>query len=168
VQHFNEQSREPPKADVGAEQGGAIGRFKELSEVVHKATRPLPTETGNGTYVKDDSKGGSLWEDLLSLGIEDAKTVKDLVKTDALGRPVDDKTMLMERIIQVKPTDLRECPKNADYAISRWWPNCLTSPKRGRRRLISFWANSGTRYPILPYRKSLPTELDDAVGIVLR
>lgn len=111
LQHVNEQLREPPKADVGAEQGGAIGRFKELSEVVHKATRPLPTETGNGTYIKDDSKGSSLWEDLRSLGIEDAKTVKDLAKTEALGRPVDDKTMLMERIIQVKPTDPTECPK---------------------------------------------------------
>ncbi|KAH1726426.1 hypothetical protein KXX40_000269 [Aspergillus fumigatus] len=101
VQRFNEPSREPPKGDVGAEQGGAFGRFKDLSEVVHKATRPLPTETGNGTYIEDSSKGGSLWEDLLSLGIEDAKTVKDFVKTEALRRPIDDKTMLMERIIQM-------------------------------------------------------------------
>lgn len=138
VQRFNEPSREPPKGDVGAEQGGAFGRFKDLSEVVHKATRPLPTETGNGTYIEDSSKGGSLWEDLLSLGIEDAKTVKDFVKTEALRRPIDDKTMLMERIIQVKPADPREFPKDADHAISRWWPNCRTNPRFGRRELISF------------------------------
>lgn len=104
VQRFNEPSREPPKGDVGAEQGGAFSRFKDLSEVVHK----------------------------------DAKTVKDFVKTEALRRPIDDKTMLMERIIQVKPADPREFPKDADHAISRWWPNCRTNPRFGRRELISF------------------------------
>jgi linoleate 10R-lipoxygenase len=101
VHPIKERPVEPPSAEASAEQGGAIGSFKKLSDVVHKAVRPLPTETGDGTYVEDESKGGSLWETLRSLGIEDAITVKDFLKNEALGRPVDDKTMLMERIIQV-------------------------------------------------------------------
>ncbi|GIK07559.1 hypothetical protein Aspvir_003225 [Aspergillus viridinutans] len=119
VQHFNGLSREPPRADVSAEHGGATGSFTELSEVVHSATRPLPTETGNGTYVEDDSQGGSLWEDLRSLGIEDARTVRDFIKTEALGRAVNDKTMLMERIIQMaaKLPDKSKTREKATHAF---------------------------------------------------
>ncbi|KAL4879986.1 hypothetical protein BJY04DRAFT_228887 [Aspergillus karnatakaensis] len=83
------------------DEGGIMDGVKELSMVMHKAARPLPTETGDGTYVKDDEGRGSIWGDLRALGIEDAATIKDYVDNNARGSLVDDKSMLMERVIRL-------------------------------------------------------------------
>ncbi|KAL3448255.1 heme peroxidase [Aspergillus insuetus] len=78
------------------------GVINGVSKVIHMAARPLPTETGDGSYITDgDDHGGSLWADLRALGIEDASTIKDFITTTAHGPLVDDKTMLMERIIRL-------------------------------------------------------------------
>ncbi|KAL3493260.1 hypothetical protein BJX62DRAFT_223926 [Aspergillus germanicus] len=91
-------SHDAPKA----EKTGVIDGVKDVSKVIHMAARPLPTETGDGSYITDgDDHGGSLWADLRALGIEDASTIKDFIKTTARGPLVDDKTMLMERIIRL-------------------------------------------------------------------
>jgi linoleate 10R-lipoxygenase len=91
-------SHDAPKG----EKTGVIDGVKDVSKVIHMAARPLPTETGDGSYITDgDDHGGSLWADLRALGIEDASTIKDFIKTTARGPLVDDKTMLMERIIRV-------------------------------------------------------------------
>ncbi|KAL2821463.1 heme peroxidase family protein [Aspergillus cavernicola] len=101
LQHYWGHPSEPLTNNMGTESGGVINSVKDASKVLHKATRPLPTETGNGTYVEDESDGGSLWKDLRSLGIEDAATLKDLLGHEARGGLLNDRTMLMERIIQL-------------------------------------------------------------------
>jgi linoleate 10R-lipoxygenase len=83
------------------EQAGVIDGVKNLSTVMHMAARPLPTETGNGSYIAVDDQVGSLWADIRALGIEDASTIKDLIEMTARGRLIDDKSMLMERLIRV-------------------------------------------------------------------
>jgi len=88
-------------AESTAEEGGVIDAARDLSKVMHLASRPVPTETGDGTYITHGDQGGSLWADLRTLGIEDASTIKDLIENMASGREIDDKTMLMERIIRV-------------------------------------------------------------------
>jgi linoleate 10R-lipoxygenase len=75
--------------------------LRDVLKVMQLASRPLPTDTGDGSYVTDGHYGGSLWADIRALGIEDASTIKDLIETTARGPLVDDKTMLMERIIRV-------------------------------------------------------------------
>lgn len=94
---------------ISSEHGGMAENFSKITKVVQAARRPLPTETGDGTYIEPEN-GGSLWRDLRALGIKDANTLKDLIENKAgglvkgSGQVVDDKTMLMERIIQVAPT----------------------------------------------------------------
>ncbi|KAL4931030.1 peroxidase/cytochrome P450 family protein [Aspergillus undulatus] len=83
------------------EQVGVIDGVKNLSKVMHMAARPLPTETGDGSYITVDDQGGSLWADIRALGIEDAGTIKDLIERTARGPLIDDKSMLMERIIRL-------------------------------------------------------------------
>ncbi|KAL6229356.1 hypothetical protein BDW75DRAFT_235267 [Aspergillus navahoensis] len=84
-----------------AENEGVLDGVKNLSKVMHMAARPLPTQTGNGTYTTSDDQGGSLWADIRALGIEDAGTIKDFIKSVVRGPLIDDKSMIMERVIRL-------------------------------------------------------------------
>lgn len=74
--------------------------FEKYSQVIHASQTPLPRQTGDATYLEHDTTSG-FFGDIKSLGFRDVNTLKDLIKSKASGELVDDKTMLMERIIQV-------------------------------------------------------------------
>lgn len=96
-EHGPNSSHDDPKG----EEGGIKEAAGEIYEVMHRASLPLPTETGDGTYVPHDKEGTSLWADIRTLGLEDVSTIKDIIETIARGSEIDDKTMFMERIIRV-------------------------------------------------------------------
>jgi hypothetical protein len=74
--------------------------FAELSAVLHAALRPLPTQTGDHTYLRTDEPDQSLLKQLKALNIENAGTIKDVI-THLGGRPTDDKTYIMERVMRL-------------------------------------------------------------------
>lgn len=59
-----------------------VSIFHHFAQVLHASQRPLPTQTGDGTYINKDLPSGVM-EDLRSLGFKDVKTY------------------LMERVIQL-------------------------------------------------------------------
>ncbi|KAJ5541449.1 hypothetical protein N7494_006525 [Penicillium frequentans] len=77
-----------------------VAVFEKYAQAIHASREPLPNQTGDGTYLKHDQSSG-LIADIKSLGFRDVNTVKDLIKNKASGELVDDKTYLMERIIQL-------------------------------------------------------------------
>jgi linoleate 10R-lipoxygenase len=77
-----------------------VATFERFSQAIHASQEPLPNQTGDGTYLKHDKSSG-LISDIKSLGFRDVNTVKDLIANKASGELVDDKTYLMERIIQM-------------------------------------------------------------------
>jgi linoleate 10R-lipoxygenase len=76
--------------------------FKAFGQLIHASLRPMPTQTGDGTYLDETPHHASLFENLSHLGIKDVKTLLDVLHGTATGELVDDKTMLMERVIQVR------------------------------------------------------------------
>lgn len=88
--------------DHSGEREGISNTFESFANLIHASNRPLPTQTGNGTYVEDKDAHTGLWEDLKTIGLRDVKTLTETMKSKANGGLVDDKTMLMERVIQVK------------------------------------------------------------------
>ncbi|KAL2004333.1 hypothetical protein VTN02DRAFT_3127 [Thermoascus thermophilus] len=86
--------------DHSAQRSEVAATFEKYAQLIHASKRPLPTQTGDGSYIEHESSTGIL-QDLAALGFKDVRTVADLVKTKASGELVDDKTMLMERIIQL-------------------------------------------------------------------
>ncbi|KAJ5386657.1 hypothetical protein N7509_009198 [Penicillium cosmopolitanum] len=74
--------------------------FDKYAQAIHASREPLPNQTGDGTYLKHDQSSG-LFNDIKSLGFRDLNTVKDLIKQKASGELIDDKTYIMERIIQL-------------------------------------------------------------------
>ncbi|KAK7510648.1 fatty acid oxygenase [Phyllosticta citriasiana] len=74
--------------------------FTQFATVLHASQRPLPTQTGDGSYVQKESPAG-LMDNLKSLGIKDYKTLRDALTNKAKKELLDDKTYLMERVIQL-------------------------------------------------------------------
>ncbi|KAI9804672.1 MAG: hypothetical protein M1833_006747 [Piccolia ochrophora] len=83
----------PKRADIET-------TFRIFAEVFHDALRPRPTQTGDGTYLEEKIPS-SLLKDFSSLGFKDVETLKDLLKQKITGGPTDDRSYLMERIIQL-------------------------------------------------------------------
>ena len=91
----------PAPADHGTSEHGVAAVFKQYAQVIHAAQRPMPTQTGDGSYIVEKVPSG-LFQDLKSMGFKDINTLMDVMKDKADGKLQDDKTYLMERVIQVR------------------------------------------------------------------
>ena len=72
----------------------------QVKQVVSASLRPLPTQTGDGTYIADKSPTG-LVQDIRHMDPKDIDTILDAVKDAITGSSIDDRDYLMERVIQV-------------------------------------------------------------------
>ncbi|KAL4792140.1 Psi-producing oxygenase A [Aspergillus venezuelensis] len=79
---------------------GLSNTISQVENIVAASLRPLPTETGNGTYIAKPTQTG-LAKDLPHVDLADVRTLVDVVKNAATGQPVDDKKYIMERVIQL-------------------------------------------------------------------
>ena len=77
-----------------------VSAFDSLSAVIKAAVAPLPTKTGDGSSIEPPKATGPL-KDILHMYPKDVVTLIDLAKDTVTGQPVDDKTFLMERLIQL-------------------------------------------------------------------
>lgn len=74
--------------------------FAEFASLIHASNRPLPEQTGNGSYLHKEESSG-FWADIKSLGLKDVNAVKNIIADKASGKPQDDRQMHMEQIIQL-------------------------------------------------------------------
>lgn len=102
-----EKEREKPPNnddDHAANRGDVESSFQKFAQLIHASNRPLPTQSGDGAYL-DHPEPTGLMQDLKNIGIKDVRTLMELMKTKVKGELNDDKTMLMEHVIQVCPSD---------------------------------------------------------------
>lgn len=76
--------------------------ISQISQVIHAAMRPLPEQTGDGSYIPDANTQSGIWNNLSHVGIKDIATLTEVVKDGLSGAFVNDKDFLMERVIQVR------------------------------------------------------------------
>ncbi|KAL4969637.1 peroxidase/cytochrome P450 family protein [Aspergillus stella-maris] len=74
--------------------------FEKYAQVLHASSRPVPHQGGEAAYLEKEHPSG-LFNDLKSLGLKDYSSLKDVIKTKINGELTDDKTMIMERVIQI-------------------------------------------------------------------
>jgi linoleate 10R-lipoxygenase len=84
--------------------------FEKYAQVLHASSRPIPHQGGEAAYLEKEHPS-SLFNDLRSLGFKDFSSLKDVIKTKINGELTDDKTMIMERIIQVSGL----------FGFGDWW-----------------------------------------------
>lgn len=87
----------------------------QIEKVVTASLRALPTETGDGSYVKEPTATG-LVKDLGHFDLKDVKTLAEVAKSAVTGDPVNDKEYIMERVIQVGY--FHRCPGASSIAKS--------------------------------------------------
>ncbi|KAI1432687.1 linoleate diol synthase [Xylaria sp. CBS 124048] len=92
---FKEQPAPPPRPN----RDGISQAFAMLGQWVRASNRPYSTQTADGTFTL--TKPPSLKRDLKTLTMKDLRTIKSMVITKVKGQLVDDKTMIMENIIQL-------------------------------------------------------------------
>lgn len=94
------QKKEKEPEDHSAGRTQVASTFEQYAQLIHASRRPLPTQSGDGAYLDHDMPSG-LMDDLKNLGFKDVNTLMGVMKTKATGELADDKTYLMERVIQV-------------------------------------------------------------------
>ncbi|KAF2716107.1 putative fatty acid oxygenase [Polychaeton citri CBS 116435] len=92
------QGRYPDPPDHGESTKDIKEALDSFTGLVSHMMRPLPDQTGNGKYIEHEEHA-SWFQNLKTFGIKDMKTLKDKLMVG--DGPVDDKTMLMERVIQL-------------------------------------------------------------------
>ena len=82
--------------------------FVQLAQLISAERKPLPNQTGDGTYLdyKEDSpdlmqKINAGLKDVSHLGITDVTTLLEVLKKEKTGELWDDKQYLMEKLILV-------------------------------------------------------------------
>lgn len=88
------------QANEKPDSNGLEKTVSQAEQALRASLRPLPTETGDGTYIKDKSPTG-LVRDMSHMDLKDIGTILDVVKNAASGSPIDDREYIMERVIQV-------------------------------------------------------------------
>ena len=86
--------------------------FSSISGVIKAAFRPLPTQTGDGSYIMRPKESGIL-SDIAKMKPNDMETLLATAMKQISGNPVNDRSYLMEKIIQVSNfmVDLRPSPR---------------------------------------------------------
>ena len=82
------------------------GALKSIADLLGTAARPLPKETGNGTYLAEDppdllDRIQIDIQNLSHLGIRDVATLLEAQKNHLSGTFMDDKHYLMEGLTNV-------------------------------------------------------------------
>lgn len=72
--------------------------FSEFADVLKASMRPMPI-TSDGQYHADKQEHSSIWADLKTLGLGDAKTLAETLKQKATGSLIDDKTYVVRTIV---------------------------------------------------------------------
>ncbi|KAI9860958.1 MAG: hypothetical protein M1813_005637 [Trichoglossum hirsutum] len=104
--------------------------FEQYAQLIHSSNRPLPTQTGDGSYVEQTLPSGLL-QDLKSLGFKDVNTLLEFMKEKKAGGPSDDRTYLMERVMQLVsqlPTHSKNRFNLTNQLIGDLWDSLLHPP----------------------------------------
>jgi hypothetical protein len=108
--------------DHSVNRDSILTSIEKFGKVIHLAGRPLPSGTGDGTYLDDPKPSGSMWDDLKALRVKDYATLHMLLEKELSGDSLtDDKTMVMERVIQVKQ---RMLYFHTELTTSSSWQTC--------------------------------------------
>ena len=99
------QSSYAPKSKTQETDDHSVNRhevessFEKYAQLIHASRRPLPTQSGDGAYL-DHTEPSGLLQDLKSIGFKDIGTLMQVMKNKASGELQDDKTYMMEHVIQ--------------------------------------------------------------------
>lgn len=114
---FGSKKPKSQSVDHTASRGDVQSSFEQFAHLIHASERPLPTQTGDGSYL-DHKEPSGLMADVKALGFKDVRTLMDVMKNKATGELQDDKTYLMEHTIQVSYLNASRGKYTDSFALS--------------------------------------------------
>ncbi|KAJ5777550.1 Psi-producing oxygenase A [Penicillium odoratum] len=75
-------------------------KISQIEQVIASSLRPLPKETGDGTYIKGATTTG-VAKDLGNISLKEVKAIVEVAKDAVTGEPWKDREYIMERVIQL-------------------------------------------------------------------
>ncbi|KAI9820753.1 MAG: hypothetical protein M1827_005123 [Pycnora praestabilis] len=107
------------------------GVFVQISQLIKASGRPLPTQTGDGSYL-DDAVPTGLWEDLKNvLNVHNVETCIEVLQEKMSGNLEDDRTYIMERVIQLAsglPRNSKHGTELTNTFITQLWDTLKHPP----------------------------------------
>lgn len=70
--------------DHSVNQTSISDKLTEFGQLVHRVKQPLPSQTGDGTYIEESTPTG-LWDDLKAMRIKDFETLEMKLKDELSG-----------------------------------------------------------------------------------
>ncbi|CAK7563354.1 MAG: hypothetical protein SEPTF4163_001221 [Sporothrix epigloea] len=120
----------PPLA-TGIKAKTSSSLFGKISSLRAASKRQLPVQTGNGTYIMAKNYTGLL-DDIKHLSWDNIKTIFELAKSKKNNGPVNDRTMIMERVIQLVaslPTSSRNRQLMTGEFVKELWDSLEHPPQ---------------------------------------
>lgn len=84
----------PSRADIES-------ALAQISSALHASLRPLPTQTGDKTYLSEEKAKSNVLSGVKHLSVRNVQTLRDMLLEGLEGSLIDDKTYIMERVIQL-------------------------------------------------------------------
>ncbi|KAE8144928.1 heme peroxidase [Aspergillus avenaceus] len=123
----------------------------QIEKVVSASLRPLPTETGDGSYIAE-SKGTGFVTDFSRMDLGDVKTIVEITKNAATGESVNDKQYIMERLIQLTsglPSTSRVGKELTNTFLNQLWKDLEHPPVSYLGREYAFREADGSGNNVL-------------------
>ena len=124
-----EKTEKVEVASYGTKREDVETSFKQFAQLVSTSHKPLPTQTGDGGTYEEHPEPHGMFSDLKALGFKDARTLMDVMKTKAAGGLVDDRTYLMEKVIQVRCLFMKIVLSSANHPLKSSRQGYHQSPK---------------------------------------
>ena len=100
---YGPKSKKEEPVDHSANRQEVESLFSKFAQLIHASQRPLPTQDDGADY--DHTEPSGLLQDLKTIGFKDVNTLMQVMRNKATGELQDDKTYMMEHVMQVSPFD---------------------------------------------------------------
>jgi linoleate 8R-lipoxygenase / 9,12-octadecadienoate 8-hydroperoxide 8R-isomerase len=107
----------PSRADI-------VSALTQIGNAMNASFRPVPTQTGDYTSLSHGEAKSSVLSEVKYLSIRNVQTLKDMLVEGLEGGFVDDRTYIMERVIQLAaelPLDSRSGTSLTNGFLTKLW-----------------------------------------------
>ncbi len=160
----------PSRADIES-------ALAQISSALHASLRPLPTQTGDNTYLPEETARPSVLSGIKHVSVRNMQTLKDMVLEGLEGGLVDDRRYIMERIIQLAaglPLDSKAGIGLTKGFLTKLWNDLGHPPISGlgpdQKYRSADGSNNSLLYPQLgaagsPYSRTVRPETMQPIGL---
>ncbi|KAF7512006.1 hypothetical protein GJ744_002719 [Endocarpon pusillum] len=160
----------PSRADIES-------ALAQISSALHASFRPVPSQTGDNTYLPDKTAKASVLSGMKHLSVRNMQTLKDMLLEGLEGGLVDDRTYIMERVIQLAaelPLDSKAGIGLTNGFLTKLWNDLGHPPISGLRPDQQYrnadGSNNNILYPRLgaagsPYARTVRPETMQSIDL---